>query len=61
MATNTQASEIQRLYPQGVINTQQFGFAQSVVVPAQRHYVFASGQFAGDVNGKLVEEDRPPE
>jgi len=52
---NAQASEIQRLYPQGVVNTEQFGFAQSVVVPAQGHYVFASGQFAGDVNGKLVE------
>ena len=50
------ADEIKRINPDGVVDASVFGFSQGVLVPAKGNYVFASGQFGGDVNGVLVGE-----
>ncbi len=37
-----------------VMDTRCFGFSQAVAAPADGHYLFISGQFAGDLEGNLV-------
>ncbi len=51
---NISAEEIQRINPKGVVDSRIFGFSQGVIAPADGHYVFVSGQYAGDENGVLV-------
>lgn len=54
--TTVSADQIQRINPPGVVDSSQFGFAQGVIAPVDGHYVFVSGQFAGDEQGNLVGE-----
>lgn len=47
------AEEITRINPPTLKDTSQYGFSQVVVAPSSARTVYLSGQFSGDVNGKI--------
>lgn len=45
---------IQRINPPTLVDSSKWGFSQVVIPPKNGRIVYISGQFAGDINGKIT-------
>ncbi|MBZ9784927.1 RidA family protein [Pseudomonas sp. REP124] len=47
------AGDVSRINPPTLKDTSQYGFSQVVIAPSNARTVYLSGQFSGDVSGKV--------
>lgn len=53
-ASSIKENKIKRLNPSTIVNASGWGFSQIVIPPKEGKVVYIAGQFAGDINGKVI-------